>query len=635
MTSVLASEGVGPGYRPDVDGLRAVAVTAVVAHHAWPGILPGGFFGVDVFFVISGFLITGILRREAVHGPAGLVNFYARRVRRILPALAVMTAAVLAFGLAALIPHDLDLLGQSAASAASLSSNRFFLGLTGYFSPDATLQPLLHTWSLSIEEQFYLGWPLALLVLFHPRLRRIAPWLIAALAILSFAESARLSALGGVDEAFYYLRSRLWELLLGGLLALAPLDRLAPRVRAGLGLAGLAAIGIGLSPIGGAVAWPGPMALLPCLGAALVIAAQGEGIAGRLLSSRPAVALGLISYSLYLWHWPLLSLPQLVLSRPLTPGEATLAVAAAAALAWGSWRWVERPFRRAGAVEARRAIAVGLATLVVGWGAGALLAKTQGLTGRAAPGVLAAQAAAEAPADLTCHNGGGTAIPPRAACTTGPATGGLVVLWGDSHAAHLAPLVRAAAGLEHRVRQVTKSSCPPVDLPGSDSGCAAFNRAVAEDLAREGPVTVVLSGRWTEYLRRDGRDLRRFETRMADGLADLRRTLGPDVRLVVWGPTPEFDFEPSMCWARAAQARLDVSRCETPPPRDATLTEAAGLALTRAAEGWAEVVLPFSALCSGKTCAAVAADGTFRFRDDDHLTESGARGLARLLAGRL
>lgn len=633
MTSIPASEGAGSAYRPDIDGLRALAVLVVVAHHAWPSLAPGGFFGVDVFFVISGFLITGILKRDRARGPGDLLCFYARRVRRILPALVAMVAAVIATGLIILTPNDLALAGRSLESVGALASNRFFLSLTGYFSPEAVHQPLLHTWSLSIEEQFYLIWPLLLVVLLHPRLARFAPSIIAGLALVSFAETVRLSALGGLNEAFYYLRSRLWELLLGAFLAVVPMSRLPEAWRGPCAGVGVVAILFAASPAGGAAAWPGVMALFACAGAALVIAGQGQGPAGRLLASPAAVGVGLISYSLYLWHWPLLSLPQLVLSRPLSAGEASLAVALAFAVAWASWRWIERPFRSSG--RARPAVTVGVGVVVLAslWVGGALLARSDGLPSRARPGVMAAQAAGVPVPEASCHNGAGAAVPPAGPCTTGPRSS-LVIVWGDSHAAHLMPTVRVAAS-GNRVRQITKSSCPPVALPGSDPACAAFNREVLAEIGAQGPRTVVLSGRWTEYVRLDGGDTGRFEQRMRAGLAALRRALGPDVRIVIWGPTPEFAFEPPLCWARAVQAALDPERCLRAVPRDPGLVDGVERALLAAAGDGVEVVLPYRSMCAGGLCETRSSDGRFRFRDDDHLTPAGARGLAGLLRGRL
>ncbi|HEV7227984.1 acyltransferase family protein [Brevundimonas sp.] len=635
MTSIPAAATAGDEYRPDVDGLRAVAVLAVVIGHAWPSLAPGGFFGVDVFFVISGYLITRILMRDRGRGLSGLLAFYERRVRRILPALAFMIAAVTLVGIAILIPQDLDLLGRSIASVASLSSNRFFLSLTDYFAPEAAHQPLLHTWSLSIEEQFYLLWPLATLAVFHPRMARLASFAMAGAAAISFAEAVRLSWQGAEAEAFYMFRSRAWELLLGALLATLPLERLPKPFRKASGFLGMALIFIAFSPLGASAPWPAVAALAPCAGAALVITSQGEGFAGKLLSSAPAVGLGLISYSLYIWHWPLLSLPALVLSRPLTDVETSVAVIVALVLAWASWRWVERPFRagpRRGFVAIGAGVAV-LATLFLG---GAALGRLQGLPIRAAPGVMSAQSAALSLPEThdPCHNVGGITVPPRRACIVGDGPRDVVV-WGDSHGEHIVPLVVAAAP-GSSVRHISKSSCPPASLPGVVADCAGFISVVLDDLAMTPPRTVVLAGRWSEYVRLSGGAPAELERSLDAGLGRVRSRLGPEVKLVLWGPTPEFAVAPTLCWARAAQVGLATERCAFVQPRDRALVDATTEVLRRVAERHGiELVLPFNSLCGPVDCRTVAADGSFLFRDDDHLTVYGARSLASLLAGRL
>ncbi len=633
MTSVPASERAGAVYRADVDGLRAVAVLAVVAHHAWPGLLAGGFYGVDVFFVISGFLITGILMRERAGGPRALLAFYARRVRRILPAMTVMLATVTAAALILMTPQDLALFGRSMASVGALSSNRFFLSMTGYFAPEAAQQPLLHTWSLSIEEQFYLIWPAAVLALFHPRLRPWAPWVIALVMLASFLEMTRLSVLSGINEAFYYLRSRLWELLLGALVAVVPITRVPQRWRGPLGAFGAAALAVGFSPLGGDRALPGMAASAACAGAALIIAAQGAGVVGRALAIRPAVVVGRISYSLYLWHWPLLSVPALVLSRHLAPMEATVAVGAALTLAWASWRWVEQPVRRGSRSGAGMTIGIGVAALAAIWAVGAGFSATGGLPARAAPGVMEAQAAStsQPPTNAACHMPDGSAPPPTAACTSGPGPA-RVVLWGDSHAGHLAPAlwrVGGDAGLS--VRQASRSSCPPIPLSGTGEACADFDEAMAAQLADVRPDAVILAARWVEYFRRNGGDPALFRREVRAGLTALRSRLGPDVVLIVWGPTPEFDAPPTLCWARAAQARVDPSACDRMRPRDRALAREVERVLREEADAaGARWISPYEALCPAATCVTV--DGRrFFYRDADHLSGAGADRTAPLL----
>jgi peptidoglycan/LPS O-acetylase OafA/YrhL len=337
------------GYRPDIDGLRAVAVMLVVLGHAGVALVPGGFVGVDVFFVISGYLITTLIAAQKGAGRFTFREFYLRRAKRLLPALYVMMLAAMAAGWFILLPSDYSLLAQSALSAVALGSNYFFWRTSGgYFSPDAGSLPLLHVWSLSLEEQFYIVWPAALLLLLRVRAPRLRLGLIAAAIVASFAY-AQYGVSQDWVSAYFLLESRAGEFLLGCLLALAWRDRpvrespVAANALSGVGLALIAASAVLLharSP------FPGVAALAPCVGAVLIIAAPkfGQSLVSRALSLKPVVFVGLISYSVYLWHWPLISF--LRYSRvELTPLVSAGVVAASLLLGWISWRLIETGYR--------------------------------------------------------------------------------------------------------------------------------------------------------------------------------------------------------------------------------------------------------------------------------------------------
>lgn len=338
-------------YRRDIDGLRAVAVLSVVLFHAFPGALHGGFIGVDIFFIISGFLISGILLRGLHGGTFSFGQFYARRIARIFPALLLVMSATLAFGWFALFPDELKLLARHVAGGAAFISNFQFWAEVGYFDTAAETKPLLHLWSLGIEEQFYIVWPLVLLAGW--RLRANLLLLTAVLALVSFAIN-----LGGIrmhaSATFYSPASRVWELLLGaGLAALAlrngdasPLGRrISPEL---LSLGGAVLLAAGLALITRESPFPGWRALLPCAGALMIIAAGPQAWFNRVvLSNRAMVGIGLISYPLYLWHWPLLSYAQIVeSSTPSAPVRAG-AVALAVLLAALTYLLLERPLRAA------------------------------------------------------------------------------------------------------------------------------------------------------------------------------------------------------------------------------------------------------------------------------------------------
>lgn len=641
MISFTASEPehAASGYRPDVDGLRAVAVLAVVGFHAFPNLVPGGYVGVDVFFVISGFLITRILIREQSSGLPSLLVFYSRRARRILPALVAMVLAMSVVGLVILTPVDFERFGQSAAYLAAIVSNQYFRLEADYFGPTAQEQLLLHTWSLSIEEQFYLLWPAATLTLFHPRAARFAPVAIAAMLLVSLAQSQFLLMQHNANGAFYQFNSRAWELLLGALVAAWPLRLTLSAIwRARLADLGLASIVLSIVSLKGSTPFPGLVALLPCVGTALVLFGGGNGAAVRLLAWRPAVAVGLISYSLYLWHWPLLVMPELVVSRELTALETSLTLAVTFGIAWASWRWVELPFRRSGA-RPWRTLAVGGAALLAVGGIGVGLAVTDGLPARARPEVLRAQSASTSVQPLMdiCHVRTGSSLPTVEDCSIGrpPAR---VIVWGDSHASHLVPLVAAEAEKQGLgLLEITKSACPPLPVVRAAEGCDDFNRRMLALLVEQRPRTVILAGRWTQYFRWGGRDAGAFAQGIEGGLGEVRRALGPDVRLILWGPSPEFDGKPSLCWARRAHVGLDPSRCQMTLPVDSSAKAAVETALATAAARVHGVVLirPHSALCSHEGCPATTAEGDFIYRDADHLTVPGAESLTVLLTGQL
>ncbi len=338
-------------HRRDIDGLRAVAILPVMLYHARVAGFGGGFVGVDVFFVISGYLITTLIVRDLAEGRFSLVQFWLRRARRILPAVTVMMAAGLAIGWFVLLPDDYRAAARSAFHQSLFISNYYFWRKTGYFFASADTMPFLHTWSLSVEEQFYVAYPLLLLVVTRAaRPHRTA--ILSVLLLLSLGLS--LWRLGvSPEEAFYLAHLRAWELLVGAVTASIVFDagsRWSPRpiLREAASAAGLVAILCSVSLIDRNTPFPGLAALAPCVGAALVIWGNGYGptVVGRVLGCRPLVAIGAISYSLYLWHWPLLVFANYSSidgrSTPFLLGV----LLASGGVAWVSYRWVETPIRR-------------------------------------------------------------------------------------------------------------------------------------------------------------------------------------------------------------------------------------------------------------------------------------------------
>ncbi|WP_456624042.1 acyltransferase family protein [Bradyrhizobium sp. P5_C12] len=471
-------------YRPDIDGLRAVSILLVVGYHAHPWMLPGGFVGVDVFFVISGFLITRILLAP---GGVPLATFYARRIRRIFPALIAVLLATYALGWAILLPPQFRLLGENIAASVLFASNLFQLGQAGYFAPLAAENPLLHLWSLGVEEQFYIFWPLALGLLARSRWRR--QYILGAIA-LSLAAGVALAATNP-DWGFYAPLPRAWELLIGGLVAEANLVRKGSSNL--LGAIGLGAIAASALLFDRSMSFPGALVLLPIVGAALVITSPNAAVNRVLLSSRPAVLLGLISYPLYLWHWPLLAYLGIVRHGVPNFIEIWAAVLAATVLSILTYRFIEQPIRHRRNVVPALSItlasvgAIGIATIL---SAGFVSRFPQALQAIAAVSTddnpaFKDHCFLEAPGsgfDTSCVERGDKP---------------LLLLWGDSNGAALYPaVVEAAQRASFRVGRFNAPGCAPILGAGPNASCVESNaRAVA--LIRESrPDVVVLHAMW-------------------------------------------------------------------------------------------------------------------------------------------
>lgn len=334
-----------PDYRSDIDGLRAIAVLSVVVFHAFPGWLPGGFVGVDIFFVISGYLISKHILDELSSSSFSIKTFYARRVRRIFPALILVLLTCLLFGWVILTPAEYEKLGRHVFAGALFLANILSWREAGYFDAAADTKPLLHLWSLGIEEQFYIVWPLMLALAW--RFRRGLAWVFPGVIVLSLVYSLFLVQRDAVAD-FYSPVTRFWELALGAALAHPGVRQFAtgPRLRQALSAAGLLLILLALVIIDSHDPFPGAWALLPTLGAALLIHAGAQGGVNRqILSLRPMVWVGLISYPLYLWHWPLLTFARIIESEPPSLALRSGLVAASVLLAWLTYRLVERPVR--------------------------------------------------------------------------------------------------------------------------------------------------------------------------------------------------------------------------------------------------------------------------------------------------
>jgi peptidoglycan/LPS O-acetylase OafA/YrhL len=521
--------GAPVGHRPDIDGLRAIAVLSVVFFHAGLPVFSGGFVGVDVFFVISGYLITSIVRGQLAQGGFRIGDFYDRRIRRIFPALFAVVAVTTAVACWWMMPFDLQGYGGNLAAMAGFASNFFFIK-TGYFDGGADIMPLMHTWSLAVEEQFYILFPIvfALLARRGAAATRWGIVLLLAASLIVNVYGVRHSA----KFAFYTPWHRAWELLAGSVLALGWAPLIARRwLREALAIAGTAAIAIAVFAYDGEIPFPGAAALLPVVGAALLIHTGAGGAPtwiGRALSTRSAVFIGLVSYSFYLWHWPIFVLARYRLMRELSPSEGLLLSALALLLAVLSWRFVERPFRH-GAGQQRRHRVFAVAALCSAGAAlvGGGLYVTRGIPGRLSAPVRAAAMAAfdENPDSETCHNHKAAQIDADDACLIGSGAEPTFAVLGDSFADALVPGIAAAARDVGRTGFVlTKGGCSPLLETGSPE-CQGISAAALGFLKRHPKIdTVLMSARWSGF----AEGARFGENRAKLALTDAR-TVTPSV----------------------------------------------------------------------------------------------------------
>jgi len=509
-------------YRADIDGLRAVSILLVVAYHAQPWLVRGGFIGVDIFFVISGFLITRIILSEAKAGTFSSLAFYARRVRRIFPALIVVLATTYLIGWIILLPDGFALLGKSTAAGVAFVSNLFQLNQTGYFAPEAAENPLLHLWSLGIEEQFYIFWPLLLVLLLGSKYRRIR---IAAIAAASFGLSL-LIFLGFKEWSFYSPLPRAWELLAGGLLASSQIEGVArqssPLRDNLLSAAGLAAIIGAAAALNKESLFPGAWALLPVLGAVLIIIAPNSTVNRVLLSSRAMVAIGLISYPLYLWHWPLLSYLGIIRNGVPNAIEIWAVVIVAFILAWLTYRFVEIPLRR----QPKAVAGLSFALLAVGL-AGIATAANSGFPLRFPAEIreiaMLAPQSNDGFGDKCFLEGPGARL--DANCIE-QGDKPLLFLWGDSTAAALYPgLKRAEETVPFRLARFAVPGCAPI-LAASVS-CDGNNDLVFGFVKSSRPDIVLLHAMWDRTHNLD---------RLAATIEQLKALKIP--RIVILGPVP-------------------------------------------------------------------------------------------------
>jgi peptidoglycan/LPS O-acetylase OafA/YrhL len=637
----IADAGLShPKYRADLDGLRAIAVLSVVAYHALPDLVPGGLVGVDVFFVISGFLISTIIFENLERGTFSFATFYARRVKRIFPALVVVLFATYAFGWFALLSREYEQLGRHMAAGSGFVSNLMLRNEVDYYDSAAATKPLLHLWSLAVEEQFYAVWPAVLWLLWKTRIHPLL--VIGAISAASFALS--LHGLRQNPAATFYLpQARFWELLSGSALAWAALrgGRLWKGIAAAKAgaLADAASIG-GLLLIAAAAGLmdhgtplPGVWALAPVAGTTLLIATRGAWANRAVLSHPLAVWFGLISYPLYLWHWPLLSFAQIMAGETPAASVRLAAVVLAIALAWMTYRRVESPVREGPAHPFK--VAAPAALMVVAGLLGLHAWSEQGLASRRH--IRSFEALEERFAYSRDLGRPGTAR---------------IILIGDSHAAGLVPGLKKLMG--DSVADYTSGGCIPFhdvdryDSRGAPGLCVETNNDYLVHFEQSPHTTgLIVSSMGPLYLigaafkgmnpeRVTGQHLRLishpeitdpWEIYRYAFTDTLQRLTAARKKVLYVLDVPELGFDPRTCFESRPLVLAPQRRPICAVSREEHEARSARYrALVRGVlRQFPDVMAydPADAFCDERWCWA-ARDGKVFYRDADHLTNDGS-----------
>ncbi len=577
-----------PKYRPDIDGLRAVAVLAVLCFHAFPKVLGGGFVGVDIFFIISGFLISTILLGSLKRGTFSFKEFYTRRILRIFPALIVVLGACFGIGWLVLLPEEFRQLGKHMVGGAGSVANLFFWQEAGYFDNSAATKPLLHLWSLGVEEQFYIVWPCLLLLAWQRHLNalKMAFCIIAG----SFAVNV-YTVHADVVQSFYSPIARFWELLLGSLLAYIQVHRIDVEQRIRLGIDSflskftarrlpvinpvtrqnsLAIIGIFLIAtavifVGKNQPFPGWWALLPALGAYLIISAGPLAVLNRrVLSSRPLVWVGLISYPLYLWHWPLLSFATILETKTPSLGIRVTAVALAFVLAWLTYLLIERPIRFGKRGKTQISVLV-LPMILL-----AVLGSVAYMKGDVRSSTLPANVIDQiAKLDFALHFAKWSPCPNEADTWNckilNPHKPATIALIGDSHSVHLASgLAELETIVTNNIISRNGNGCLPVfqlEVAGKRYySCEddIINKGLEEAIDSESIKVIMLSGYAVWKIRPiddelqledvPDEDVKENAAIMEKALdITLSRLVASGKQIVFFVDTPVLDFEPAEC----------------------------------------------------------------------------------------
>ena len=629
-------------YRPEIDGLRAVAIVPVILFHAGLSGFEGGFIGVDVFFVISGFLITSVILSDLAAGRFSFKKFYERRARRLLPALFFVTSFCVPLSWLLMPPEYFKVFSGSMFANSLFLSNFFFMTQVEYFQPSAELQPLLHTWSLAVEEQYYLLFPALLLLTW-----RLGWWATISLLLALIVGGIYLSQVGITDDPaknYFHSGTRLWEIGFGSLGALLVQRGFKPE-NSRLAALGVTLIIVSIIAYDELTPFPSIYTLVPVVGTLLVLlfATAYRGV-GRALSQPVIVGLGLVSYSAYLWHQPLFAFARLRSIEPLSSVALIFLSSASFLLAYLTWRFVENPFRK----RPNRLINSPIKLSATSLGVLSILA-IFGLVGYAGDGfpnrtfngvnlgALDERLKINPGLSINCNSD----ILKRDECKTDASPD--TFLWGDSYAMHLVPGLLAAEP-KLRLSQLTMSGCAPliglVFMPPSldarfGESCLDFNNEVMSTLKNTKPSQVLLSSEFAFYEKtlweKNGKKVPNWEARkrVEKSLAEIIKTLekyGHKVTII--SPPPEVGWDIGQCLSKALRFRVEIERCDFD---QSAVVNFDSFELMKAIAMQSEVVRLDQTICTEGRCKAAIGE-VFLYRDKGHLSIEGSRFLGKGLS---
>jgi len=627
------SNNVGrPKYRSEIDGLRCLAIIPVLLFHAGVPGFDGGFVGVDIFFVISGFLITRILITSMESGNYSLIDFYARRVRRIFPALFALLFFAIVGASVLYVPSDFASLPRTIVGAIFFVSNFVFYRLSGYISPFARIQPLLHTWSLAVEEQFYIFFPPLLFLVYRYFARNIVGAILTMAAISGILCIVQTNS--GSSFAFFMPHTRAWELMAGAFFALKAFPTITQAaLKEVLALTGVILIAFAVFTFDSSMLYPGARAILPVTGSCCVIYCGQDTVVGRILSLKPFVFIGWISYSLYLWHWPLIVFDEYYFATPLDGLNSAIVIGASFVAATVSWRFVEQPFRDSKRISRRDLFTMAVGASVIGCAFAAVGWALAGWPARFAPEVvrLANFYTDMAPSMTSCQQTFiDPVVPTEKLCTYGAVQPPTYALWGDSHAMAMASAMgEVASEFGKSVALFSSPGCPPANdfQPPNEPECRAFNERTQDFLSRETEIkTVILVGRYDKVF------VGQQQVSLLNGLLKTVRTAqSAGKRVILMGPIPTYDYAVPRMLSQGFQRERRIIAAVTSRREFLSRIDF----FWRAFDGIGGSIVrifPDQALCPDTVCLIYDGRAALYF-DEGHLSTEGARKVAQLTEG--